>query len=234
MGELARGPRGRDRRPGGVACAGWTRSGPSGAGAAPRPAAMGVKQLWKELEARGALRKLAGGSHHAELAAELEGKVVAIDLAIWAAQCSDQVYASQELNHAQKAAKLALERATMLLQYGVVPLGVVEGVPPALKAAAIERRNAAFYGAESASRGGAHTGMKSITRGMGKVFRALGLPVVEAPSEAEAMCCALVEVGLADAVATEDGDALIYKAKKCYRYDFDVGRKVPSVGLADD
>lgn len=179
---------------------------------------MGVKQLWKELEAKGALRKLAGGSHHAELAAELEGKVVAIDLAIWAAQCSDQVYASQELNHAQKSAKLAMERANMLLAYGVVPLGVVEGVPPALKAAAIEQRNATFYGAESASRGGTHTGMRGITRSMGKVFRALGLPVVEAPSEAEAMCCALVEVGLADAVSTEDGDALIYKAKKCYRH----------------
>ncbi len=44
-----------------------------------------------------------------------------------------------------------------------------------------------------------------------------GLPVVEAPGEAEATCAALCAAGLVKAVATSDGDALLYGAERVYQ-----------------
>ena len=47
--------------------------------------------------------------------------------------------------------------------------------------------------------------------------RSQGLPVVEAPGEAEATCAALCAAGLVKAVATSDGDALLYGAERVYQ-----------------
>ncbi|GFH25169.1 uncharacterized protein HaLaN_23093, partial [Haematococcus lacustris] len=44
-----------------------------------------------------------------------------------------------------------------------------------------------------------------------------GLPVVQAPGEAEAMCAALNAAGLVDAVQTKDVDALLFGATTVYR-----------------
>ena len=40
----------------------------------------------------------------------------------------------------------------------------------------------------------------------------MGLPVVQAPGEAEAMCAALQRRGIVSACATKDSDALIFGA----------------------
>ena len=41
--------------------------------------------------------------------------------------------------------------------------------------------------------------------------------MVEAPGEAEATCAALCSAGLVHAVATSDGDALLYGAERVYQ-----------------
>ena len=46
-----------------------------------------------------------------------------------------------------------------------------------------------------------------------ETLRALGLPAVEAPGEAEATCAAMNAAGLVDGCATSDGDALLFGAR---------------------
>ncbi|PNW71798.1 hypothetical protein CHLRE_16g688600v5 [Chlamydomonas reinhardtii] len=52
---------------------------------------------------------------------------------------------------------------------------------------------------------------------VGALVHAWGLPHVDAPGEAEAMCAALVAAGLADAVVSTDVDALLFGAPRQYR-----------------
>jgi flap endonuclease-1 len=43
-----------------------------------------------------------------------------------------------------------------------------------------------------------------------KLLTLMGMPVIEAPSEAEAQCASIVKLGLAYGTATEDMDALTF------------------------
>jgi 5'-3' exonuclease len=47
--------------------------------------------------------------------------------------------------------------------------------------------------------------------------RSQGLPVVQAPGEAEALCGALNAAGLVDGVATVDGDAFLFGASMVFK-----------------
>lgn len=51
-----------------------------------------------------------------------------------------------------------------------------------------------------------------------KLLRLMGIPVIEAPSEAEAQCSQMCKDGLVYAVATEDMDALTFAAPRLVRY----------------
>ena len=184
--------------------------------------------MWREVQAGaaegggGGVRVLGGpGEGHAALLAELEGRVVAVDLALWschatAADPGQMFIRGRHLVGAAGAAvKLAVERATHLLRHGAVPLGVVEGITPAAKASTVCRRQ----GQAPSVSGGAprFTQAARITRAMASALQAMGLPVVQAPGEAEAFCAALVEAGVADCVATDDIDACIYGAPAVLR-----------------
>lgn len=56
------------------------------------------------------------------------------------------------------------------------------------------------------------------------MLRLLGLPYVEAPTEAEAQCAYLNAKGIVDAVLTEDSDAFLFGAKIVYRHLFADGK----------
>ena len=195
-----------------------------------KPAAMGVAGLWREVQAGaaagggggGGVRALGGaGEGHAALLAELEGRVVAVDLALWschatAADPGQMFIRGRHLVGAAGAAvKLAVERATHLLRHGAVPLGVVEGITPAAKADAVCRRGGRAPAVSSAAP--RLTQAARISRAMAAALQAMGLPVVQAPGEAEAFCAALVEIGVADCVASDDVDACIYGAPAVFR-----------------
>lgn len=53
---------------------------------------MGVTHLWRSLEKGGAVSRLDGAQpdQHEQLAAEVEGKVVAVDLSAWIMQAQTQ------------------------------------------------------------------------------------------------------------------------------------------------
>lgn len=61
-----------------------------------------------------------------------------------------------------------------------------------------------------------------------KLLRLMGIPVVEAPTEAEAQCASLVKAGKVFAAATEDMDALTFASTRLLRHmTFSEARKMP-------
>lgn len=67
--------------------------------------------------------------------------------------------------------------------------------------------------------------LKEVNCYIANLFRALGLPAVQAPGEAEAMCAALQRRGVVAACATKDSDALVFGATKVvHTINLQVGR----------
>ena len=108
------------------------------------------------------------GVGHRELLAQLEGRVLAVDLALWACQAtgaeSGQVFLrGRHIVGAEGAAvKLCMERATNLLRYGAIPIGVVEGSTPAAKAGALRLRQGKGSRGAADARGGRTIGSASL------------------------------------------------------------------------
>ena len=53
------------------------------------------------------------------------------------------------------------------------------------------------------------------------LIQLFGIPIVQAPAEAEAQCAAMEKMGLVDGVVTEDSDALVFGADTVYKNIFD-------------
>jgi flap endonuclease GEN len=238
---------------------------------------MGVNQLWKLLEESGLVDRLQGTdpSDHAALVAEVEGKVIAVDLAMWIMQARESGALSEHFSPEEAAAKVAFERSLQWLRHGCTPVFVVEGAPPEEKRGAQQARFAqrnGYAGGGGRGRGGvsgaqftrvcrqAATVAEVLVRaanGAGPapqrpvlvaprlperhaaaLARLLtapattttpphgcsphfsqcvqGLPVFEAPGEAEATCAALASAGAVHAVASFDSDTLLYGAEEVY------------------
>lgn len=60
-----------------------------------------------------------------------------------------------------------------------------------------------------------------------------GIPVVEAPSEAEAQCAAMELAGLVDGICTSDSDVLLFGGRRVYRHLFDEKQFVEVLDMAD-
>lgn len=123
-------------------------------------------------------------------------------------------------------------RTTALLGQGVLPVWVFDGRPPDLKAGTLrarflvkERAEAEWKEAlaagdlERAKRKAAAT--SRLTRPMAEETKALlvalGVPVVQAPSEGEAQAAAMAARGLVWAAASEDYDSLLFGAPRLVR-----------------
>ena len=63
---------------------------------------------------------------------------------------------------------------------------------------------------------GGNSNFQAFCQKVAVVFQAMGLPVVKAPGEAEAVCAALDAAGLVQGVATKDSDALVMGAHTVY------------------
>eukprot|EP00756_Hemistasia_phaeocysticola_P039164 Hpha_TRINITY_DN16801_c1_g2::TRINITY_DN16801_c1_g2_i1::g.149529::m.149529/K04799/FEN1, RAD2; flap endonuclease-1 len=134
-------------------------------------------------------------------------------------------------------------RATRLIAEGLKPVYVFDGKPPELKRKEIEERKAkaeeARKALEVAQEEGDEEAMEKLgkrtvrvsreqTEECKKLLRLMGLPVVEAATEAEAQCAELVRAGKAWAVGTEDMDALTFGAKVLLRHlNFSEAKKAP-------
>lgn len=201
---------------------------------------MGVKGLTKVIRS------------HAPLAiterpfAHYSGRKVAIDASTWIYQFLIAVRFSNKHDASSEAESTShlqgfLYRTIRLIEGGIWPVFVFDGLAPALKRGELDKRRqkrdeAARLLAENASRQTADndgrivdgpsmtdveilTQEKRTTRVSAKqqsdlkhLLQAMGVPVLDAPGEAEATCAALARLGLVDAVVSEDMDTLCFGA----------------------
>lgn len=125
-----------------------------------------------------------------------------------------------------------LSRMTNFMQKGIKPVFVFDGAPPDLKKAERERRKLLKQNAiekyETAKDENDIEGMqkyakrtsvidKDIIEESKELLIALGIPIVQAPSEADAQIAYMVKKGDCYAVVTQDADVLMFGAVKIIR-----------------
>merc|ERR1719324_468416 len=125
-----------------------------------------------------------------------------------------------------------LTRTIRLMENGIKPVYVFDGKPPELKLGELEARRAKAADAkanlQTALESGDQEKILKATKGTVRVtkeqneqtkelLRLMGIPVVEAPSEAEATCAALCKHGKVYASATEDADCLTFGTTRLIR-----------------
>ena len=123
-------------------------------------------------------------------------------------------------------------RTSNLVEMGIKPVYVFDGIPPTLKSAEIARRRQvkveAVANYEKAAVSGdtakmrmfaqAATSMKDyMQEDSRKLLGLLGLPWVQAPSEGEAQAAHMTKHGTADYCASQDYDSLLFGAPKLLR-----------------
>ncbi|KAM4557730.1 putative flap endonuclease 1 homolog [Fundulus diaphanus] len=104
-------------------------------------------------------------------------------------------------------------RTLTFLEHDIKPVFVFDGTPPVEKTPVLERRaKAAGYSPPK------RTGMASAqTKDSVELLKHMGVPVIQAPGDAEALCARLVRDGVVDAVASEDMDTLPFGANVLIR-----------------
>ncbi|KAL5717201.1 Elongation of fatty acids protein 2 [Ranunculus cassubicifolius] len=135
-------------------------------------------------------------------------------------------------------------RTIWLLEIGLKPVFVFDGKPPDLKRQELAKRSAKRMDATEYLAAAIENGVKEdiekyskrtvkVTRQHNndckKLLRLMGIPVVEASSEAEAECAALCKTGKVHAVASEDMDTLTFGAPIFVRHLMGSSRRVPAV-----
>jgi flap endonuclease-1 len=123
-------------------------------------------------------------------------------------------------------------RNVNFLSIGIKPIYILDGQPPSLKAAEIERRKkvkeeAVVLYEQALARGDLESAKKyaqatSIIKDYmvddtKRILNLLGIPWVVAPSEGEATASYLTKKGEANAVASQDYDSLLFGAPKLVR-----------------
>jgi len=111
------------------------------------------------------------------------------------------------------------------MEMGIKPVYVFDGAPPEMKSGELKKRSDAKAAAKAAAAKATEEGnaemaekytrrVNSVTPAMTAdckvLLRAMGVPVVEAPCEAEAQCAAMAKAGIVYAMASEDMDSLTF------------------------
>lgn len=124
-------------------------------------------------------------------------------------------------------------RAIRIMELGMKPVYVFDGKPPVMKSGELakrsERKALAEAGLEDAKERGdveavrKHAGrMVRVTKqhnaDVKRLLGLMGIPIVEAPGEAEAQCASLCKSKKVYATATEDADALCFGTPILMRY----------------
>mmetsp|Transcript_13396 Transcript_13396/g.26698 ORF Transcript_13396/g.26698 Transcript_13396/m.26698 type:complete len:385 (-) Transcript_13396:204-1358(-) len=124
-------------------------------------------------------------------------------------------------------------RTTRMLEAGIKPIFVFEGKAPDLKKEELAKRSARREGAnaelEAAKEAGDKEGIEKFSKrtirvtrehneDCKKLLRLMGIPVIDAPSEAEAQCAQLCKEGHVYGISTEDMDSLTLGTPKLLRH----------------
>ncbi|CRG98572.1 flap endonuclease 1, putative [Plasmodium relictum] len=121
-----------------------------------------------------------------------------------------------------------MSRSIKLMENGLKPIYVFDGAPPELKGSELEKRGEKRQKAEELLQKAKEEGdLEEIKKQSGRTVRVtkkqneeakklltlMGIPIVEAPCEAESQCAFLTKYDIAHATATEDADALVFGTK---------------------
>lgn len=136
-----------------------------------------------------------------------------------------------------------LYRTIRMMENGIKPVYVFDGKPPALKSEELDKRTERRADAKEqltiATEKGDTVAMDKFERRLVKVTKEqaeeckhlltlMGVPVIDAPCEAEAQCAELVRRGKVYATATEDMDALTFGSCFLVRHmTFSEAKKMP-------
>lgn len=119
-----------------------------------------------------------------------------------------------------------------LLENGVRPVYVFDGTPPVLKAGEVQRRrevrDAAYEAWQQAKEEGRIEDARKAAQASSRLtsdmvdeskvlISSLGIPVVQAPSEGEAVAAQMAREGHAWASASQDNDSLLYNCPRMIR-----------------
>lgn len=154
---------------------------------------MGVAQLWKVLEHEGVTSSEGLECIYSHVA----GKYVALDVSHWLVHATTQPDLQKNFSQRAASAKIVFERCLQLLRLGATPVLVFDSTIKPI---------------DKAGTSGSSRNMQMIVQPAYQVAKALGVPVLSAPGEAEAMCGALCDLGFTKLVVTDDGDALMHGA----------------------
>ncbi|XP_018009040.1 flap endonuclease GEN homolog 1, partial [Hyalella azteca] len=160
-----------------------------------------------------------------DVGVSLAGQAVAIDLSCWV--CDSQANVNMHSVIKPHLRNLVF-RTLSLLSVGVLPVFVIEGAPPELKASTMQARNQARgHGRSSSTKQPSRRQFNSVLKECCELFRLLGVPWVQAAGEAEATCAALLYSQTVKAVITEDSDVLLYGGS-CVLRNFSVRTNRPT------
>lgn len=140
-----------------------------------------------------------GAISHKDIS-DYAGKVIALDASIVMNQFRAAIPSLQFLSPLTGV----FFRTLTFLEHDIKPVFVFDGKPPGEKRAVLEKR------AEAAGwQYPNHSGTTSSqTKDCLHLLKLLGVPIIQAPGEGEALCAQLVREGTVDAVASEDMDTL--------------------------
>ena len=169
---------------------------------------------------------------------DLSGKIIAIDAynAIYQflsiIRQPDGTPLKDSTGHITSHLSGIFYRTSNLVEMGIKPIYVFDGIPPTLKAAEIERRRqvkaeASVQYEKAVAKGDtvkmrifaqATTSMKDyMLEDSHKLLELMGLPWIQAPSEGEAQAAHMTKRGDADYCASQDYDCLLFGAPRMLR-----------------
>ncbi len=142
-----------------------------------------------------------------------------------------------------------LYRTIRMMEAGIKPIFVFDGKPPTLKSGELAKRKERTEAAQAELTKLQETGgpVEEIEKQQKRLVRAsreqslevkklltlMGIPVLDAPCEAESTCSALVKAGLAHAVGTEDMDVLTFGCPTMLRHlTASESRKLPILEIS--
>ena len=130
--------------------------------------------------------------------------VLAVDLSIWI--CEALTSQAMAANHTNPALHLAFTRTMKLLGMGIKVVIVIEG----------KRRVRRTEEPDSFRKRRTGTAFWKACKSCEGMFECMGVPVVKAKAEGEALCALLNLRGVVDGVISNDGDCLLFGAKVVY------------------
>jgi len=183
---------------------------------------MGIKNLLK-LISRDADASINKRSH-----SDYSGKTIAIDGSIsiyqWVSvgNARNIINAKgKKINHVQGT----FYRTAKMILSGITPVYVFDGAPPQLKSVIMKKRK------EARDIGKQLRVPREVFTECQYLLKLLGVPFVQAPSEAEAQCAHLSKLGYVYGVATSDSDLLAFGGKLLIRGMDSSGKTLTEINL---